>query len=81
MHLRGTHSDSLPDSWAVQELDGWSESRSLQMDVVTAAEKVRYWRVACMCSSFSTGKWEGDWFSVSEIAISGVWFAGGLSGP
>ena len=40
MHVRGTHSDLLPDSWAVQELGGWNERSSVQMDVVTAAEKL-----------------------------------------
>ena len=40
MHLRGTHSGLLPDSWAVQELGGWIESSSVQIDVVIAAEWV-----------------------------------------
>ena len=81
MHLRGAHSDSLPDSWAVQELGGWNESSSVRMDVVTAAEKLGDWRVAWMCCSISAGRWERDWFSVSVTAVSSAWFAGGLSGP
>ena len=40
MHLGETQSDLLPNSWAVQELGGWNESSSVQMDVVTAAEKL-----------------------------------------
>ena len=35
-----THSDSLPDSCDVREQGGWSESNSVRMDVVTAAEKL-----------------------------------------
>ena len=36
--------------------------------------------MAWMCCSISAGKWERDWFSVSVIAVSSAWFAGGLSG-
>ena len=75
-----THSDMLPNSWALQELGGWNERSSVWIDVVTAAEKLGDWRVAWMCCSISAGKWERDWFNVSVTEVSSTWFKGGLSG-
>ena len=81
MHLRGTHPDLPPQSWAVQELGGWIESCSVPLDVMTAAEKLGDGRVAWVCCSIYAGRWKRDWFSVSVTAVSSAWFAGGLSGP
>ena len=51
------------------------------MDVVTAAEKLRDWRVAWMCCSINAGRCDRDWFSDVVTAVSKAWFAGGFSGP
>ena len=76
-----THSDLLPGSCDVQEQGGWSESNSVWMDVVTAAEKLGDWRVTWMCCSISAGRFERDWFSNAVTAVSKACFAGRFSEP
>ena len=79
--MKETHSDLLPGSCDVQEQGGWSESNSVQIDVVTTAEKLGDWRVAWMCCSISAGRCDRDWFSNVATAVSKAWFAGGFTGP
>ena len=66
----GAHSDLLPDSWAVQEQGGWSESSSVQSDVATMSERLEDWRVPWVCCSMSAGKCERNWFSVTVTAMT-----------